>query len=139
MSQCELCTQRHPQEIWRNAHFYILQANEPLVPGFVRVVCTEHIAEMSDLPNELRVELWEILNTVESVMRETMQPTKVNLAQFGNMVPHLHWHVIPRYSDDAYFPGSVWSPIVRETPDSTLEARRELAKRFVTTLVEKLG
>ncbi len=30
------------------------------------------------------------------------------------MVPHLHWHVIPRYRDDRHFPESVWGAPQRE-------------------------
>ena len=32
----------------------------------------------------------------------------INLASFGNRTPHVHWHVIPRYHDDAHFPDPVW-------------------------------
>jgi diadenosine tetraphosphate (Ap4A) HIT family hydrolase len=46
---------------------------------------------------------------VEQVLREQLQPTKVNLAALGNAVPHLHWHVIARFDWDSHFPGSVWT------------------------------
>ena len=35
-------------------------------------------------------------------------PDKVNLASFGNQVPHVHWHVIPRFADDPHFPNPTW-------------------------------
>jgi len=44
----------------------------------------------------------------EQALRELMQPAKINLASLGNMVAHLHWHVIARFTDDKHFPGSVW-------------------------------
>jgi diadenosine tetraphosphate (Ap4A) HIT family hydrolase len=37
-----------------------------------------------------------------------LHPDKINLASFGNVVPHLHWHVIPRFEDDAHFPAPIW-------------------------------
>ena len=37
-------------------------------------------------------------------MRETMQADKMNLASLGNMTPHVHWHVVPRFRDDRHFP-----------------------------------
>lgn len=46
---------------------------------------------------------------VEEVLRDTLQPDKINLASLGNQVPHLHWHVIPRFTDDAHFPDPIWS------------------------------
>jgi diadenosine tetraphosphate (Ap4A) HIT family hydrolase len=46
---------------------------------------------------------------VESALRRTYAPAKINLASLGNLVPHLHWHVIPRFRDDPNFPAPVWS------------------------------
>ena len=67
---------------------------------------------------------------VEEAIHHVMKPSKVNLAALGNMVPHIHWHVIPRYKDDAFFPGSAWSVRTQETPKSSLEARKALAKQL---------
>ena len=67
---------------------------------------------------------------VEEAIRHVMQPDKINLAALGNMVPHIHWHVIPRYKDDAYFPGSVWSSRTQESSKAALEARRALAAKL---------
>jgi diadenosine tetraphosphate (Ap4A) HIT family hydrolase len=46
---------------------------------------------------------------VERALRNELQPDKINLASLGNMVPHLHWHVIARFSDDAHFPSPIWA------------------------------
>jgi diadenosine tetraphosphate (Ap4A) HIT family hydrolase len=56
-----------------------------------------------------------------------MHPDKVNIAALGNMVPHIHWHVIPRFKDDAFFPGSVWSERAQQTPENILVSRAQLA------------
>jgi diadenosine tetraphosphate (Ap4A) HIT family hydrolase len=65
---------------------------------------------------------------VEEAVRHVMRPDKVNIAALGNMVPHIHWHVIPRYKDDAFFPGSAWSQRTQTTPAENLAARRKLAQ-----------
>jgi len=49
-----------------------------------------------------------VVFAVESAVREVFTPDKVNLAAFGNMAPHLHWHIIPRFMQDAHFPNPVW-------------------------------
>jgi diadenosine tetraphosphate (Ap4A) HIT family hydrolase len=59
-----------------------------------------------------------------------LDPLKINLASFGNMTPHLHWHVIPRWADDAHFPQPVWGPRQRAVDDATLSARRSLLARL---------
>ena len=46
---------------------------------------------------------------VEQTLREQLQPTKINLAALGNVVPHLHWHVIARFDWDSHFPAPVWA------------------------------
>jgi diadenosine tetraphosphate (Ap4A) HIT family hydrolase len=51
---------------------------------------------------------------VERFLRDTLAPEKINLASLGNIVPHLHWHVIPRFTDDPHFPQPVWGGAVRE-------------------------
>jgi diadenosine tetraphosphate (Ap4A) HIT family hydrolase len=63
---------------------------------------------------------------VEQAVRETMQPDKVNLASFGNVVPHLHWHVIPRFRDDRHFPQPVWGAAQRESDAQALAKRASL-------------
>jgi diadenosine tetraphosphate (Ap4A) HIT family hydrolase len=43
-----------------------------------------------------------------------MHPDKINLASLGNMTPHLHWHVIPRFKQDKHFPQPIWGVPQRE-------------------------
>jgi diadenosine tetraphosphate (Ap4A) HIT family hydrolase len=71
---------------------------------------------MSDLSVADRRHLWNVLQATELAIRETLQPDKINLASFGNMVPHLHWHVIPRWADDSHFPGAIWAATQRPVP-----------------------
>jgi diadenosine tetraphosphate (Ap4A) HIT family hydrolase len=49
-----------------------------------------------------------IVFAVETAVRAVFAPDKINLASFGNMAPHLHWHIIPRFNNDAHFPEPVW-------------------------------
>jgi diadenosine tetraphosphate (Ap4A) HIT family hydrolase len=39
-------------------------------------------------------------------------------------VPHLHWHVIPRFADDAHFPDPVWASRRRDGVRHGIEVRR---------------
>ena len=73
--------------------------------------------------------LWRALCEIERIMNEELSPDKINLAEFGTMVPHLHWHLIARYRDDASYPDSYWSPKVRSTDEEKLVERREKTLR----------
>jgi diadenosine tetraphosphate (Ap4A) HIT family hydrolase len=78
---------------------------------------------MTDLSWPDRTILMNAVWQVEQAVRDVMQPDKVNVASLGNVVPHLHWHVIPRYNDDAHFPGPIWGAAHR-TPDLATLAER---------------
>lgn len=69
---------------------------------------------MTDLSPEARDYLMRVVFGVESVLRTLFSPQKINLASFGNMVPHVHWHIIPRWGDDRHFPEPVWGTVRRE-------------------------
>lgn len=112
---CELCTPDEETVLWQNKNCRILLVDDTDYPGFCRVVWNHHIKEMTDLSVEMRNELMKIVFIVESAVRKVMQPDKINLASLGNMTPHLHWHIIPRYSDDKHFPNSIWGPAIRNT------------------------
>jgi diadenosine tetraphosphate (Ap4A) HIT family hydrolase len=62
---------------------------------------------MTDLAESDRAHLMQIVFRVEQILREIMHPEKINLASLGNQVPHVHWHIIPRFTDDAHFPDPV--------------------------------
>ncbi len=83
-------------------------------PGFCRVVWHEHVAEMSDLASDHAHHALDILLATERAVRRTVRPDKINLASLGNVVPHLHWHVIPRWTDDSHFPAPIWAGAQRE-------------------------
>ncbi|RYF80691.1 MAG: HIT domain-containing protein, partial [Comamonadaceae bacterium] len=55
-------------------------------------------------------------------LRATLAPAKINLAALGNMVPHLHWHVIARFEGDSHFPAPVWAAAQRPR-DAAMEAQ----------------
>ena len=134
MANCVLCKDDlRPEEgelIWRGDDCRVILVNDPDLPGFCRVIWNRHIAEMSDLTYGEREHVMSLVFVVEEAVRHIMHPDKVNLAALGNMVPHIHWHIIPRYQDDAFFPGSAWSVRTQELPQSSLEARRGLAKQL---------
>jgi diadenosine tetraphosphate (Ap4A) HIT family hydrolase len=133
-ANCPLCTADGGDLIWKNDVLRVILANEPDYPGFCRVIWNAHVSEMTNLAIADRSTLMQTVMKVEQAIIEVMRPDKVNLAALGNMVPHLHWHVIPRYQQDKTFPGSVWSVTVRD-PDA-----QHLASQFakVPALKQKL-
>ena len=131
MANCILCKEDlDPEEgqlIWRGDDCRVILVNDSDLPGFCRVIWNRHVPEMTNLTYGEREHLMTLVFAVEEAIRHVMHPDKVNLAALGNMVPHIHWHVIPRYKDDAFYPGSAWSKRVQETPAAVLAARKQKA------------
>lgn len=113
---CELCNNEGGVLLWQSTDCRVVRVDDPDYPGFCRVIWNDHVREMTDLPLVERNYLMSVVFAVEAVVREMFVPDKVNLASFGNMTPHLHWHVIPRWQDDRHFPEPIWGQPQRESP-----------------------
>jgi diadenosine tetraphosphate (Ap4A) HIT family hydrolase len=116
---CELCESDGGTVAWRDERCRVVLVNEPGYPGFCRVIWHDHIKEMTDLDDIERGHLMRVVFAVEDVVRNQLHPDKVNLASLGNAVPHLHWHVIPRFRDDPHFPRPIWAEAVRQARAAT--------------------
>ncbi|MGE8396162.1 MAG: HIT family protein [Comamonas sp.] len=111
---CVLCQEAGGLPVWQGAQLRVIRAQEAGFPAFYRVIWSAHAAELSDLSDVDRNTCMAVVTAVERVIRAQLAPTKINLAALGNMVPHLHWHVIARYDWDSHFPASVWASPLRE-------------------------
>ncbi len=116
MTACPLCAEDGGVLVWRGARLRVIRAQEAGFPAFYRVVWNAHVAEFSDLAPQDRVYCMEAVTLVEQALRQHLSPTKINLAALGNMVPHLHWHVIARFDRDSHFPSPVWAAAQRPSP-----------------------
>jgi diadenosine tetraphosphate (Ap4A) HIT family hydrolase len=107
-NDCELCRRPGGIVVASAARWRLVRVPDPDFPAFYRVVWGAHCREMTDLVPADRKDLLEVVWTVEGVLRQALQPEKINLASLGNVVPHLHWHVIARFGWDSHFPQPVW-------------------------------
>ena len=112
-ASCVLCTSPGGTLVWQGARLRVIRADEAGFPAFYRVVWTDHVAEFSDLSPQERGLCMDVVAAVERVVRAQLQPTKINLAALGNMVAHLHWHVVARFDWDSHFPAALWAPAQR--------------------------
>jgi diadenosine tetraphosphate (Ap4A) HIT family hydrolase len=134
---CEFCEGPGGAVLWQDDFCRVVRAAEPDYPGFCRVILGRHAREMTDLTLPERARLMGVVFAVEEAVREAMSPDKMNVASLGNMTPHVHWHVIPRFRDDAHFPTPVWATPKREAaPDAERERR---AARIEALLRERLA
>lgn len=115
MPGCPLCDGDGGLLVARTPQCRVVRVlDEPSHPAFYRVIWNTHVAEFSDLSDTDRHACMEVVTQVERALRALLAPTKVNLASLGNVVPHLHWHVIARFEGDAHFPAPIWAAPRRE-------------------------
>lgn len=137
---CELCAQPGGREVWRDALCRVVRVDDPDYPGFCRVVLHDHVGELSDLPPARRAALMTVVAAVEQALRRLYAPHKINLASLGNVVPHLHWHVIPRFADDRHFPRPIWAePLRAESPARAAVGDAALADAIRQALPDDQG
>ncbi len=138
LETCELCTSPGGERVWENALCRVVSIADPDYPGFCRVILNRHEREMTDLPENEQHELMRIVLAVEATVRRVLNPEKINLASLGNMTPHVHWHIIPRWREDRSFPNPIWGLAQRDEPSlpATIDLIRlkvELVKSLAST------
>lgn len=136
---CELCDPAGGEILWQDERCRVVRAGGAegtAFPGFCRVIWQAHVREMSDLAAVDRRHLLNIVGAVESAVRAVVAPDKINLASLGNVVPHLHWHVIPRWADDSHFPAPIWATALRPPPARPLPASTALIAALTSALGE---
>ncbi|MGA0609809.1 HIT family protein [Caldimonas sp. KR1-144] len=118
---CPLCEAPGGTPIAQSRLWRVIRAEDASFPAFYRVVWREHVAEFGDLDAAARVHCMAVVEAVERVLRQRLSPTKINLAAFGNVVPHLHWHVIARFDWDSHWPQPVWAAAQRTVEPAPLQ------------------
>ena len=133
---CVLCEEVGGEIVWSGALARVVDVREEDHPAFCRVIVQRHVREMTDLEEAERAETMRIVFAVERAQRKLLNPDKINIACFGNMVAHVHWHVIPRFRLDPHYPNPVWGSRTAGRPQPLPERYWE---RFRDELVAQLG
>jgi diadenosine tetraphosphate (Ap4A) HIT family hydrolase len=117
--------------IYENSNIKI-EIEESEIP-WLKIFTQMPYKEMSEVPTEIKMEIYTLLDLIEKEMLAYYQPKKINIASFGNYMPHVHWHIMARFEEDSYFPEPMWGTRQRE---STLELPD--LKIFHKNLITKL-
>lgn len=136
---CELCETEGGRLVLSNEFLRVVLVDEPDFPGFARVIWNDHVREMSDLAAGQQQRLMQAVFAVERAQRAVLAPAKVNLASLGNVTPHLHWHVIPRFADDSHFPQPIWGSRLRYRSEHALGSGRAQLDRLRRRIAEEVA
>lgn len=113
--QCLLCGSVSGQLIYENEIYRVVLVDDKSYPGYIRIISQKHVKEMSDLNDEDANSILNALLKIDNIVKKLYTPDKINLASLGNVIPHLHWHIIPRYKEDKHFPNPIWGEITHQS------------------------
>ena len=103
--------------------------------GYCILIFKRHAVELCDLAQDERAQFMEDLSKISEAVLAHCKPAKLNTSMLGNMVPHLHCHIMPRYPEN-----SDWGhpPSYRRPTERKLLSEAEYSALF-NALKEKLG
>lgn len=90
-----------------------IEIHESEIP-WLKIFTQTKRKEFSECTRAEKEAIWECLDIIEKEMLAYFNPDKINIASFGNMLPHVHWHIMARYKEDSYFPEPMWGNKQRE-------------------------
>ncbi len=90
-----------------------IETEESEIPRF-KIFTREPYKEFSQTPANVKEKIWQLLDTIEKEMLSFYTPDKINIASFGNYVPHVHFHIMARFKNDSFFPEPMWGKKQRE-------------------------
>jgi len=135
---CSACTRiariaegKNPDHLATFAESYVTLADEQAYRGYCILLLKEHQDHLDALPLERQARLWDEVARVATVLRRELDPVRINYACLGNLVTHVHWHVIPRYGDDPEAQHPIWvRPLAERRIALAAEERAELVARL---------
>ena len=109
---CPMCTKWQEDADLRIVELdacYVVLNRDQFFAGYCFVFTKAHVTELFHLDVETRQGIIEEVNAVAAALHRVFSPTKLNYELLGNMVPHMHWHLVPRFSDGPLWPQPIWS------------------------------
>lgn len=112
MTVCQMCTKWHDEpdlRITMLERCHVMLNRDQFFPGYCFVFTRSHVTELFHLDPAARTEVMEEVSAVAAALSRAFNPAKINYELLGNMVPHMHWHVVPRFTTDPLWPRPIWS------------------------------
>src|SRR5437867_3347891 len=120
--------------VWQFPHSIALLGPWQYYLGYCILVARRHASELNQLLESERIAYFNEMCLLAKAIEVAFQPRKLNYELLGNQVPHLHWHLFPRYQDDPDGLRPVWLAIDRAERDEAERRRLQagLASRLAT-------
>jgi|ERR1051325_7217328 diadenosine tetraphosphate (Ap4A) HIT family hydrolase len=77
-------------------------------PGWTVLILKDHHEHLAALPLDRQLRVFHDVARTAQAIRSVFGPLRINYECLGNVVPHIHWHVIPRHANDPTPAAPVW-------------------------------
>jgi diadenosine tetraphosphate (Ap4A) HIT family hydrolase len=121
----ELDAQPASDVVWRFPHSVALLGTWQYYHGYCLLISSRHATELSGLDGPERREYLVEMCLLARAIEDCFRPRKMNYELLGNQVPHLHWHLFPRYGHDTDASRPVWLALDRAEHDAAERRRLE--------------
>lgn len=133
---CEICARIDEIQNGKHAGFiaelptgYAVLGDSQFFRGYTLFLCKTPAPDLEDLPRELRFQFLCDMSLVSEALASVVKPHKMNVESLGNVVPHLHFHLFPRFLEESEPLKPVWlcAPQGEAAEKYTLDAGRDAA------------
>jgi len=114
----------------------VVLADEQLYRGYCILFLRDHAEHLADLPLERQQRVWDDVARVAAAVQRTVEPVRLNYACLGNLLTHVHWHVIPRHADDPEPQHPIW---VRSLGERRVALPEDQRRALIAQLRRALG
>ena len=127
---------KNPDFVATLTESHVTLADEQVYRGYCILLLKDHHEHLDELPLDRQQRVWEDVMRVATVLRRELAPVRLNYACLGNLVTHVHWHVIPRYADDPEAQHPIW---VRPLAERRISLPAPDRQRLIATLRRALA
>lgn len=113
--ECPICTQiqqcregTHPGFVAEMETGYVVLGAMQKWRGYCLLLCAHPATELDELPPGVRAQHLLDMASLAAAVRRAVSPHKLNYELLGNQAHHIHWHIFPRFSDEAEPLAPVW-------------------------------
>jgi diadenosine tetraphosphate (Ap4A) HIT family hydrolase len=116
--------------VWQFPHSVALLGPWQYYTGYCILVSRAHHEELHRMPPEIRAAFFEEMVILSGAIHRGFGPHKMNCESLGNQVPHVHWHLFPRRSEDPDRLKPVWLALERGEHDENEKRRLQEARNM---------
>lgn len=145
MEECLICRRIGMIEVHTNPYFvteletgYVVMGDHQYFEGYTLFLCKEHKSELHELDEEFKQKFLVEMSKVAEAVYLAFTPDKLNYELLGNSDSHMHWHIFPRRSTEAYPNAPVWRTpkeiMYADNAKPSNDVLEQLKKRLIAEL-----